>query len=170
MRIVRALTAFVAAVGLTVAVAAPSFAIPQKGQPAPPIKVVSTSGQQISLANYKGYVLVIDFFATWCPPCREAIPHLNGLSRKYGRQGLQVLGLSLDDGDEGGVKDFIASKRIVYPVALAGQDLQTDYGLRSLPTVYVIDKKGNVADKFMGGSDETLKTMETLIKKLLAEK
>jgi len=170
MRIVRALTAFIAAVGLTVAVAAPSFAIPQKGQPAPPIKVVSTSGQQISLANYKGYVLVIDFFATWCPPCREAIPHLNGLSRKYGRQGLQVLGLSLDDGDEGGVKDFIASKRIVYPVALAGQDVQTDYGLRSLPTVYVIDKKGNVADKFMGGSDETLKTMETLIKKLLAEK
>lgn len=170
MRIVRALTAFVAAVGLTAAVAAPSFAIPQKGQPAPPLKVVSTSGQQISLANYKGYVLVIDFFATWCPPCREAIPHLNGLSRKYGRQGLQVLGLSLDDGDEGGVKDFIASKRIVYPVALAGQDVQTDYGLRSLPTVYVIDKKGNVADKFMGGSDETLKTMETLIKKLLAEK
>jgi len=170
MRIVRALTAFVATVGLTAVVAAPSFAIPQKGQPAPPLKVVSTSGQQISLANYKGYVLVIDFFATWCPPCREAIPHLNGLSRKYGRQGLQVLGLSLDDGDEGGVKDFIASKRIVYPVALAGQDVQADYGLRSLPTVYVIDKKGNVADKFMGGSDETLKTMETLIKKLLAEK
>ncbi|CAG0959287.1 TlpA disulfide reductase family protein [Geobacter sp.] len=170
MRIVRALTAFVAAVGLTAVVAAPSFAIPQKGQPAPPLKVVSTSGQQISLANYKGYVLVIDFFATWCPPCREAIPHLNGLSRKYGRQGLQVLGLSLDDGDEGTVKDFIASKRIVYPVALAGQDVQTDYGLRSLPTVYVIDKKGNVADKFMGGSDETLKTMENLIKKLLAEK
>lgn len=104
------------------------------------------------------------------PPCREAIPHLNGISRKYGRQGLQVLGLSLDDGDEGAVKDFIASKRIVYPVALAGQDVQTDYGLRSLPTVYVIDKRGNVADRFMGGSDATLKNMETLIKKLLAEK
>ena len=170
MRIVPVLTAFVAAIGLTVAVAATSHAIPQKGQPAPPLKVVSTSGQQISLANYKGYVLVIDFFATWCPPCREAVPHLNGLSRKYGRQGLQVLGLSLDDGDEDVVKDFIASKRIVYPVALAGQDVQTDYGLRSLPTVYVIDKKGNVADRFMGGSDETLRNMETLIKKLLAEK
>ncbi|ABB33442.1 alkyl hydroperoxide reductase/ Thiol specific antioxidant/ Mal allergen [Geobacter metallireducens RCH3] len=170
MRIVPVLRAFVAAAGFTMAVASPSLAIPQKGQPAPPLKVVSTSGQQISLANYKGYVLVIDFFATWCPPCREAIPHLNGISRKYGRQGLQVLGLSLDDGDEGAVKDFIASKRIVYPVALAGQDVQTDYGLRSLPTVYVIDKRGNVADRFMGGSDATLKNMETLIKKLLAEK
>ena len=163
------LRAFVVAVGLTMMVATPSFSMPQKGQPAPPLKVVSTSGQQISLANYKGYVLVIDFFATWCPPCREAIPHLNGLSRKYGRQGLQVLGLSLDDGDEGAVKDFISSKRIVYPVALAGQDIQTDYGLRSLPTVYVIDKRGNVADRFMGGSDATIRNMESLIKKLLAE-
>lgn len=170
MRIVPVLTALVAGIALTMAVAAPSFAIPQKGQSAPPFKVVSTSGQQISLANYKGYVLVIDFFATWCPPCREAVPHLNSLSRKYGRQGLQVLGLSLDDGDEDVVKDFIASKRIVYPVALAGQDVQTDYGLRSLPTAYVIDKKGNVADRFMGGSDATIKNMETLIKKLLAEK
>lgn len=170
MRIVRALTAFIVAAALTVAFAAPSFAIPQKGSPAPPLKVVSTSGQQISLANYRGYVLVIDFFATWCPPCRDAVPHLNGLSRKYGKQGLQILGLSLDDGDEDVLKDFIVSKRLVYPVALAGHDIQTDYGLRSLPTVYVIDKRGNVADRFMGGSDATLKNMENLIKKLLAEK
>lgn len=170
MRIVTVLAASVTAIALMLAVAAPSFAIPQKGQPAPPIKVVSTSGQQISLANYKGYVLVIDFFATWCPPCREVVPHLNGLSRKYGKQGLQILGLSLDDGDEEAVKDFIASKRVVYPVALAGQDVQADYGLRSLPTAYVIDKRGNVADRFMGGSEATLRNMEALIKKLLAEK
>lgn len=170
MRTVRALTSLTVAAALAVAFAAPVFAMPQKGAPAPPLKVVSTSGQQISLANYRGYVLVIDFFATWCPPCRDAVPHLNGLSRKYGKQGLQILGLSLDDGDEDVLKDFVASKRLVYPVALAGKDIQTDYGLRSLPTVYVIDKKGNVADKFMGGSDATLKSMENLIKKLLAEK
>jgi len=169
MRIVKTVAASIVAIALIVACAAPSFAIPQKGQPAPPLKVVSTSGQQISLANYRGYVLVIDFFATWCPPCREAVPHLNNLSRKYGRQGLQILGLSLDDGDEDVVREFMASKRIVYPVALAGQDVQADYGLRSLPTVYVIDKKGNVADRFMGGSEATLRNMEALIKKLLAE-
>ncbi|BDV41336.1 thioredoxin [Geotalea uraniireducens] len=154
---------------LVLAVPASSFAMAQKGQPAPPIKVVSTSGQQISLANYHGYVLVIDFFATWCPPCREAIPHLIALNRKYGKQGLQVLGLSLDEGDEQGVKDFVAGKRFNYPVALANEGIQTDYGLRSLPTVYVIDKKGIVAERFMGGSDATLKSMEDLIKKLLAE-
>ena len=158
--------AFVCAVALP----APSHAVIQKGQPAPPLKVVSTSGQPITLSNYKGYVLVIDFFATWCPPCREAVPHLVGLNRKYGKQGLQILGLSLDEGDEGGVKDFISSKRINYPVALAGQDVQSDYGLRSLPTVYVIDKRGVVAEKFQGGSEETLRRMEELVKKLLAEK
>ncbi|BEH11786.1 MULTISPECIES: TlpA family protein disulfide reductase [Geobacter] len=163
---VVAAAAFVIVSGFT----SPSFALPKKGEPAPPLKVVSTSGQPISLANYKGYVLVVDFFATWCPPCRDAIPHLVTLNRKYGKQGLQILGLSLDEGDEKGVKDFIASKRINYPVALASGDIQTDYGLRSLPTVYVIDKKGNVAEKFMGGSDETLRKMEDLVKKLLAEK
>ncbi|RNC72296.1 MAG: TlpA family protein disulfide reductase [Desulfuromonadales bacterium] len=170
MQMLRLSRLFVAAAALLVlGLPARAHAIPQKGQPAPAIKVVSTSGQQISLANYKGYVLVVDFFATWCPPCREAIPHLNSLNKKYGKQGLQVLGLSLDEGDEGGVKEFIASKRISYPVALASQDVQTDYGLRSLPTVYVINKKGVVADKFMGGSEETLRNMEALIKKLLAE-
>lgn len=153
---------------LTMAAPVSSFAMVQKGQPAPPIKVVSTSGQQISLANYRGYVLVIDFFATWCPPCREAIPHLMTLNRKYGRQGLQVLGLSLDEGDEQGVKDFVAGRRINYPVAFANEGIQTDYGLRSLPTVYVIDKRGTVAGMFMGGFDATLKSIEDLVKKLLA--
>ena len=148
---------------------APAAALPQKGQPAPPFKVVSTVGQQISLANYQGYVLVIDFWATWCPPCRDSIPHFVGMTRKYGKQGLQILGLSLDEGDEQGVKEFVAAKRVNYPVALATKDVQTDYGLRSLPTAFVINKKGVVVEKFMGGSDETLRTMETLIKKLLAE-
>lgn len=161
--------ALAAAVASVLALPVPSHAVIQKGQTAPPIKVVSTSGQPITLNNYKGYVLVIDFFATWCPPCREAIPHLMTLNRKYAKQGLQILGLSLDEGDEQGVRDFIASKRINYPIALASQDIQADYGLRSLPTVYVISKKGVVAEKFQGGSEETLRNMESLIKKLLAE-
>ncbi len=147
----------------------PALAILQKGQPAPPIKVVTTSGQQVTLANYKGYVLVIDFFATWCGPCRQSIPYLIDMSRKFGKQGLQVLGMSVDDGGEKAVKEFITNKKITYPVALADEDLQTEYGLRTLPTIYIINKRGIVAEKYQGFSDETEKSIETLIKKLLAE-
>jgi peroxiredoxin len=147
----------------------PAAAILQKGDKAPAIKLVTTSGQPVTLANYKGYVLVMDFFATWCVPCKESIPHLNSLNRKYGKQGLQILGISVDEGGEREVKNFIAERKIGYPVAVAGEDLQTEYGLRSIPTIYVINKKGMVAEKFQGYSDQTGRAMEEAIKRLLAE-
>ncbi|WP_026842749.1 TlpA family protein disulfide reductase [Citrifermentans bremense] len=147
----------------------PAAAILQKGEAAPPIKLVTTSGQPITLNNYKGYVLVMDFFATWCIPCKESIPHMNALRQKYGKQGLQVLGVSVDEGSDREVRSFIGEKRISYPVAIAGEEMQTDYGLRSIPTVYVINKRGFVAEKFQGFSDQTAKAMEDTIKRLLAE-
>ncbi|ACH37432.1 thioredoxin-related protein disulfide reductase, putative [Citrifermentans bemidjiense Bem] len=147
----------------------PAAAILQKGEAAPPIKLVTTSGQPITLNNYKGYVLVMDFFATWCIPCKESIPHMNALRQKYGKQGLQVLGVSVDEGSDREVRSFIGEKRISYPVAIAGEEMQTDYGLRSIPTVYVINKRGVVAEKFQGFSDQTAKAMEDTIKRLLAE-
>jgi peroxiredoxin len=147
----------------------PAAAILQKGDKAPPIKLTTTSGQPITLANYRGYVLVMDFFATWCIPCKESIPHLISLNRKYGKQGLQVLGVSVDEGNDREVKSFVADRRINYPVAVAGEDMQTDYGLRSVPTVYVINKKGMIAEKFQGYSDQTEKAIEDTVRRLLAE-
>jgi peroxiredoxin len=147
----------------------PAAAILQKGDRAPAIKLVTTSGQPVTLTNYKGYVLVMDFFATWCIPCKESIPHMNALNRKYGKQGLQVLGISVDEGGEREVKNFIAERKISYPVAVAPEDLQTEYGLRSIPTIYVINKKGMVAEKFQGFSEQTGRAMEETIKRLLAE-
>jgi len=147
----------------------PAAAILQKGDKAPALKLVTTSGQPVTLANYKGYVLVMDFFATWCIPCKESIPHMNALNRKYGKQGLQVLGVSVDEGGEREVKSFIAERKISYPVAVAPEDLQTEYGLRSIPTIYVINKKGMVAEKYQGFSEQTGRAMEETIKRLLAE-
>ena len=145
-----------------------SFAVIQKGQPAPPFKVNTTSGQTVTLANYKGRVLLIDFFASWCQPCTKSIPHIIELSRKYGKQGLQIIGLSLDE-DKDDLIEFITPKKLNYPVALANEELQTDYGLRSIPTIVLIDKKGIVVDKLMGLTDETAKKIEATIKRLLAE-
>ncbi|MBI5655440.1 MAG: TlpA family protein disulfide reductase [Geobacter sp.] len=144
-------------------------AILQKGQPAPPFKVVSTSGQQITEANYKGHVLLIDFFATWCNPCRDSIPHLIRLNQKYGKQGLQILGASLDEDGDKTVRDFCAVQKVNYPVAIANEDMQTEYGLRSIPTLYVINKKGIVAEKFMGFNSDMAAKLDLLIKQLLAE-
>ncbi|WP_243371100.1 TlpA disulfide reductase family protein [Geotalea sp. SG265] len=149
--------------------AAPAAALLQKGQPAPPINVTTISGQPVTLANYKGHVLVLDFFATWCSPCREAIPHLLSLNRKYGKQGLQILGMSVDDGSDRVVKSFIAERKISYPVTMVDEDLQVNYGLRSVPTIFVISKKGIVAERFQGYSDEVGRALENAVKRLLAE-
>lgn len=140
------------------------------GQTAPNFKVITTSGQPVSLDNYRGYVLAMDFFTTWCPPCKASIPHLVEMNRKYGKQGLQILGQSMDEDGERAVKAFIAEYRINYPVALAPEQIQLDYGIVSVPVMYIIDKKGKVAEVYRGFSDEIGHSMENLVKKLLADK
>lgn len=161
---------FAAAVLVLALLPAQVHAALRAGQPAPNFKVITTSGQPVSMDNYRGYVLVIDFFATWCPPCNESIPHLIDINRKYGKQGLQILGLSMDEDGEQIVKSFIDERRINYPVALASEQVQIDYGIVSVPVMFVIDKKGKVSEIYRGYSDETGRSMEALIKKLLAEK
>lgn len=147
-----------------------SHAAARAGQPAPAFKITTTSGQPVTLENYRGYVLVVDFFATWCHPCRDSIPHLNEMNRKYGRQGLQVLGLSADDDGERALKSFAAEYQISYPIALAGEATLADFGVRSVPVMFIIDKQGKVAEVFRGFTGEVGRSTEQLIKKLLAEK
>jgi len=146
------------------------YAAPRSGQAAPNFKVSTTSGQQVSLESYRGHVLVLDFFATWCQPCRASIPHLVEMNRKYGKQGLQVLGMSADEDGEKDVKAYADKNRITYPVALAGESTLADFGVRSVPVMFVIDKKGRVAEVFRGFTDEVASSSEQLVKKLLAER
>lgn len=157
-----------AAVALLLLMATPAAAILQKGQPAPPISVKSTSGQPITLTNYRGRVLLIDFFATWCLPCRDIVSHLNELKANHGSQGLEILGLHVEEsGPE--LKQFISERKVSYPVAVASEDLQTEYGLRSVPTIFIIDKKGVVAEKYLGYSDAIKKSIDATIQRLLAQ-
>lgn len=145
-------------------------ALPRPGQAAPPFKVVTTNGQPASLDGYRGQVLVVDFFATWCSPCRISIPHLVEMNGKYGKQGLAVLGLSVDEDGERVVKGFAGEHHITYPVALAGDSVTADFGVRSVPVMFVIDRKGKVAEVYRGYSSEIARSMELLVKRLLAEK
>jgi cytochrome c biogenesis protein CcmG, thiol:disulfide interchange protein DsbE len=146
------------------------LAMPLAGQPAPNFKVVTTSGQTVTLENYRGYVLVLDFFATWCIPCRSSVPHIVEVNRKFGKQGLQVLGLSAKEDDEHDLTSFGKEYHVNYPLALAGESVQTNYGIFSVPVMFIIDKKGKVAEVYRGFNDEIGRSMEQLIRKLLAEK
>lgn len=150
--------------------AGPVDAAPRPGQSAPNFKVISTTGQTISQDNYRGRVLILDFFATWCQPCRQSIPHLVEMNRKYGKQGLHILGLSVDDEGERVVKTFTDEFRVNYPLALAGDSTTVDFGVRSVPIMYLVDKKGKIAEVYRGYTDEMARSMEQSIKRLLAEK
>lgn len=145
-------------------------AVPGPGKTAPDFKVTSTSGQTISIGNYRGQVLIVDFFATWCLPCRQSIPHLTDINRKYGKQGLQILGLSVDEDGERVVKAFADELHVNYPLALAGDAATNDFGIRSVPIMYLIDKKGKIAEVYRGYSSEIARSLEQSIKRLLAEK
>lgn len=148
----------------------PVDAAPRPGQRAPYFKVVSTEEQTISQENYRGHVLIIDFFATWCLPCRRSVPHLVEMNRKYGRQGLQILGLSVGEEGERAVKAFTNEFRVNYPLALAGDSTTADFGVRSVPIMYLIDTKGRIVEVYRGYSSEMARSMEQSIRRLLAEK
>lgn len=160
----------VCAAALLLACASPALALPKAGQQVPGFKVVTTTGQPVTQDTYRGNVLILDFFATWCGPCKISIPHLADMYRKYGKQGLQVLGMSVDEDGEKQVKEFAAEYHMNYPVALAGDTVMGSFGIRSVPIMFLVDKKGKLIEVFRGFNDQIGQSLETQIKRLLAEK
>lgn len=146
-----------------------SYAVPRPGQPAPRFKAITTSGQEVSLDTYRGHVLLIDFFATWCIPCRNSVPHVVEMKSKYGKQGLQVLGLSADDDGDQAFREFVREHHINYPLAPASEAVQAAFGIRSVPVMFLIDRRGVVREIFRGFNTEIGRSMELLIRRLLTE-
>jgi thiol-disulfide isomerase/thioredoxin len=137
----------------TVPRATPSAAAavnPQAPEYLPHFTVADLSGQEISPATLKGKVALIDFWATWCPPCRKEIPHFNQLYARYREQGLIVIGLALDD-KAAEVRTFMRQTPIDYPVALASPELQQQFGgIEVYPTAFLVDREGTVIKKYLG--------------------
>jgi thiol-disulfide isomerase/thioredoxin len=133
--------------------------------PAPEFKLTGLDGKPVTLAGSKGKVVLVNFWATWCGPCRAEIPDLVELQNKY-KDRLQILGLAVDDDDPAAVKKFAAKFGINYPVALATNEIRLQYGgIPALPTSFVLDSEGRVVQKHEGLRDPVL--YETEVRSLL---
>jgi cytochrome c biogenesis protein CcmG, thiol:disulfide interchange protein DsbE len=145
----------------------PSFGI-NSGQhmPAPQVTLTDLSGQKLDLASYKGEVVLVDFWATWCDPCRAEIPHFVQLQDKYRNQGFRVVGISMDDGPRP-VREFYGQYRMNYPVAMGNAKIAERFGgVLGLPVSFLIGRDGRIYARHVGETETNV--FETEIKELLA--
>jgi len=144
---------------------------PEEG-PYPPNYNIVVSSDNVRLSDFRGKVVIIDFWATWCPPCRKGIPDLVELKKEFNNQDFEIIGISLDSFTKGGgtkndVVPFIKDYGINYPIVIGDPNVAQQYGgVNSIPTSFVIDKEGYIVSYYPGlvPKDQYIKD----IKKVLA--
>jgi peroxiredoxin len=125
-------------------------------------------GNDTTLSQLEGKVVLIDFWATWCPPCRDSIPHLSDAYERYKDRGFEVVGVSLDTNMKD-LADFIKKKKLKYKVVVGNQSTKVAYGVSSIPRMFIVDRKGIIQGDFLGFSKSIGDEMDAKIEKLLAE-
>lgn len=135
-------------------------------KPAPQFVRADLTGRQIDLKSYRGKVVLLNFWATWCAPCQVELPRFEAWQKKYGAQGLQVLAVSMDDVDAP-VKRTIRRLHLEFPVLMGDAKLGDSYGgVLGLPITFLIDRNGVVVAKIKGETD--LDKLESQVKALVA--
>jgi peroxiredoxin len=140
------------------------------GYLAPPFTLRNLEGNHVSLHSFRGQVVVVNFWATWCVPCRIEMPSFENLYRRFRSEGLTVLAVSLDKGADQKVRDFVEEYQLSFPVLLDSEGkAEKRYPSISIPFTFVIDKTGRVVARVDGAknweSDETFAAIEYLLKK-----
>ena len=144
-----------------------------EGKPAPELKLKDLDGKDVSLSDFKGKVVFVNFWATWCDPCRVEIPWLIEMQQKYGPKGFTVLGVAMDDEGKSAVAPFIAKERfdvngqklpMSYPIVLGSDEAADKFGgILGYPTSFLISRDGKQVRKFQGfeGYDALAKAVES---------
>jgi cytochrome c-type biogenesis protein len=136
-------------------------------EPAPDVQFQTLAGQSFTLGQVRGQVVLLNFWATWCIPCREEIPVLNAMQHELEAKGLKIIGASLEDTAEGVESYQREVRRFEYQVLVGGSDAKAKFGGTPLPTTYLIDREGRIRQKIIGARDRA--GWEAAIKPLLDE-
>jgi thiol-disulfide isomerase/thioredoxin len=125
------------------------------GSPAPAWELKGLDGAVVRSDDFAGKVVVLDFWATWCPPCRKEIPGFIALQKQYGDRGLAVIGVSLDEGGPDAVRGFVAKAGVNYAIVMGNEKIVRDFGgIEGIPTTFIIDREGRVVGKHVGYADK----------------
>ncbi len=130
------------------------------GKPAPAVSFQCLNGRTVKLSQYRGKVVLVNFWATWCEPCRWEIPKLIALQKEYERQGFTVIGVAMDSQGRAGVQPFVSKLQfdvggrkmsMNYPIVIGNQAVATKFGgVQALPTSFVISKDGTIVKQVDG--------------------
>ncbi|MFC1621477.1 peroxiredoxin family protein [Candidatus Omnitrophota bacterium] len=135
-------------------------------RPAPDFALSDIDGNETTLTDFKGNVVILDFWATWCPPCRAEIPHFIELQDEYGDKGLEIIGVSLDWNAERVLGGFAEDNGINYTLLMGNDDVTDLYGgIISIPTTFVIDRDGGIRKRYIGYKEKAV--FERDVKELL---
>jgi peroxiredoxin len=133
---------------------------------APELALEDSSGSPVRLNDYRGKIVVLDFWATWCHGCKEEIPWFSEFHRKYGDKGVSVVGVSLDEDGWKVVKPFIKAMAVPYRIVLGNDSTAKQYGIGNMPDTFLIDRDGRIAATYVGLVDR--ENIEKNIQELLS--
>jgi thiol-disulfide isomerase/thioredoxin len=140
------------------------------GKPAPDfeLQVIGSKGKTLKLSDLKGKAVVINFWATWCEPCKVEMPWLVELQKQYGPQGLQIIGVAMDDSEKKVISSFARKMGVNYPVLQGTEKVADLYGgLEGLPSLFFVDRSGKIVEQELGLRSESV--IVDNIKKSLAQ-
>jgi len=132
-----------------------------------PINLQDFDGKKVSSDKFKGKILVVDFWATWCVPCIAEVPKYNKLQQKYADQGVEVIGVALASGDAKDIKPFVSKHQMKYTVLIGDDDQVYDLNVVAFPTTYVLTRDMKVLRRYIGASPGKAAAIDADIQKLL---